>query len=71
MIVSHQLNLLARFSRTMVLLNRGRVAAAGAPNEVMRASVLEEIYDWPLVVTRDPASGTPALLPLRRPTSLS
>lgn len=71
LVVSHQLNLLARFARTMVLLDRGKVAAAGAPTEVMRASVLEEIYDWPLVVTRDPASGTPALLPLRRPTSLS
>jgi ABC-type hemin transport system ATPase subunit len=33
--------------------------------------VLEKIYDWPLVVTRDPASGTPTLLPLRRPTPLS
>jgi ABC-type cobalamin/Fe3+-siderophores transport system ATPase subunit len=71
LVVSHQLNLLARFARTMVLLDRGKVAAAGAPSEVMRASVLEGIYDWPLVVTRDPASGTPALLPLRRPTSLS
>ncbi|HYN83505.1 MAG TPA: ABC transporter ATP-binding protein [Gemmatimonadaceae bacterium] len=71
LVVSHQLNLLARFARTMVLLDRGKVAASGAPGDVMRASVLEEIYDWPLVVTRDPASGTPALLPLRRPTALS
>jgi iron complex transport system ATP-binding protein len=37
----------------------------------MRAPILEGIYDWPLVVTRDPAAGAPALLPLRRPTSLS
>jgi iron complex transport system ATP-binding protein len=71
LIVSHQLNLLARFARTIVLLDRGRVAAAGTPVEVMRAPVLESIYDWPLVVTRDPAAGAPALLPLRRPTSLS
>jgi iron complex transport system ATP-binding protein len=71
LVVSHQLNLLARFARTMVLLDRGKVAAAGPPGEVMRASLLEEIYDWPLVVTRDPASGTPALLPLRRPAVLS
>jgi len=71
LIVSHQLNLLARFARTIVLLDRGKVAAAGTPAEVMRAPVLESIYDWPLVVTRDPAAGAPALLPLRRPTSLS
>jgi iron complex transport system ATP-binding protein len=50
-----------------VLLDRGHVAAAGAPMDVMRASVLEQVYDWPLVVTRDPAVGAPALLPLRKP----
>jgi iron complex transport system ATP-binding protein len=27
--------------------------------------VLETVYDWPLVVTRDPAVGAPSLLPLR------
>jgi hypothetical protein len=27
--------------------------------------VLEQVYEWPLVVTRDPAIGAPALVPLR------
>jgi iron complex transport system ATP-binding protein len=67
LLVSHQLNLVARFADEIVLLDRGRVAAAGAPLDVMRASVLEHVYDWPLVVTRDPAVGAPALLPLRKP----
>lgn len=71
LIISHQLNLLARFARTIVLLNHGKVVTAGNPSEVMRAQVLESVYDWPLVVTRDPAAGAPALLPLRRPASLS
>ena len=66
LLVSHQLNLVARFADTIVLLDRGVVAAAGSPSEVMRASVLEPVYDWPLVVTRDPAVGAPALLPLRK-----
>jgi iron complex transport system ATP-binding protein len=48
-----------------VLLHMGRVAAAGTPDDVMQASVLEHVYEWPLVVTRDPAVGAPALLPLR------
>ena len=67
LLVSHQLNLVARFADSMVLLDHGRVAAAGSPSEVMRASVLESVYDWPLVITRDPAVGAPALLPLRKP----
>ena len=66
LVVSHQLNLVARFAQHVVLLSRGRVAAAGAPEEVMRGEVLESIYEWPLVITRDPAVGAPALVPLRR-----
>ena len=65
LLVSHQLNLVARFADTIVLLNRGRIAAAGTPADVMRASVLEAVYEWPLLITRDPAVGAPALLPLR------
>lgn len=65
LVVSHQLNLVARFAHHVVLLHAGVVAAAGAPADVMRGDVLERVYDWPLVVTRDPAVGAPALLPLR------
>lgn len=65
LVVSHQLNLVARFAQRVVLLHQGKVAAAGSPADVMRGDVLERVYDWPLVVTRDPAVGAPALLPLR------
>jgi iron complex transport system ATP-binding protein len=65
LVISHQLNLIARFADVMVLLHEGEVAAAGTPHVVMQASTLERVYQWPLVVTRDPAVGAPALLPLR------
>jgi iron complex transport system ATP-binding protein len=65
LLVSHQLNLVARFADHIVLMHRGTVAAAGAPVAVMQGSILERVYEWPLVVTRDPAVGAPALLPLR------
>ena len=66
LLVSHQLNLVARFAHSIVLLHRGRVVARGAPHDVMDGPTLERVYDWPLVVTRDPAIGSPALVPLRR-----
>lgn len=66
LLVSHQLNLVARFASRIVLLHRGRVAASGAPADVMRGDVLEPVYEWPLVVARDPAVGAPVLVPLRR-----
>jgi iron complex transport system ATP-binding protein len=64
--VSHQLNLVARFAQRVVLLDEGHVVADGAPDEVMQGAVLERVYRWPLVVTRDPAVGAPMLLPLRK-----
>jgi iron complex transport system ATP-binding protein len=70
LLVSHQLNLVARFADTIVLLDQGRVAVSGAPTEVMQAERLESIYRWPVVITRDPAIGAPALVPLRRPLNL-
>jgi iron complex transport system ATP-binding protein len=70
LLVSHQLNLIARFADRIVLLDRGKVAISGSPSEVMRADRLEAIYGWPLVISRDPAVGAPALVPLRRPRQL-
>ena len=70
LLVSHQLNLVARFADTIVLLDEGKIASSGPPAEVMKAEKLEAIYRWPVVVTRDPAIGAPALVPLRRPLNL-
>lgn len=68
LLVSHQLNLVARFADALVLLHRGVVAAAGGVADVMRADVLERVYEWPVVVARDAATGAPAAIPLRRPS---
>ena len=66
LVVSHQLNLVARFADRVVLLSRGQVVADGPPDDVMRGATLERVYEWPLVVSRDPAVGAPTLVPLRR-----
>jgi iron complex transport system ATP-binding protein len=70
LLVSHQLNLVARFADTIVLLTDGKVAISGTPRDVMKADRLEAIYGWPVVITHDPAVGAPALVPLRRPLTL-
>ncbi len=69
LLISHQLNLVARFADTIVLLHHGNVVATGAPADVMQASLLERVYEWPLVISRDPAVGAPSLVPLRRSTT--
>lgn len=69
LLVSHQLNLVARFADHIVLLHDGAVATAGRAEDVMQGPVLERVYGWPLLVARDPVVGAPALVPLRRRAS--
>ena len=66
LVISHQLNLVARFASHLVLLSHGRVAAQGDAGDVMRGDLLEAVYGWPIVVSRDPAVGAPMLVPMRR-----
>jgi iron complex transport system ATP-binding protein len=65
LLVSHQLNLVARFAARIALLHAGTLAAFATPDDVMRGDLLESVYEWPLVVSRDPAVGAPVLVPLR------
>jgi iron complex transport system ATP-binding protein len=65
LVVSHHLNLVARFADRMVLLHHGVVTAAGSPADVMRADVLGRVYEWPIVVREDALVGALALVPLR------
>ena len=64
MVITHQLNLAARFADRIVLLNEGRVVAEGTPTEVLRKDTLDAVFQWPVAVTmwRD---GSPQLVPLR------
>ena len=66
LLISHQLNLVARFASRLILLSHGKVVADGAPSDVMTGDLLERVYGWPVLVTRDPAVGAPMLVPMRR-----
>ena len=68
LLITHQLNLAARYADRIVLLDRGRVAAEGAPAEVFREDVMARVYGWPLRVDRDPVTGAPRVVPLDAPT---
>lgn len=65
LVVSHHLNVAARFADRVVLLSGGRVAAAGAPDEVFRTELLAPVFGWPISVGAGP-DGRPQVTPLRR-----
>jgi iron complex transport system ATP-binding protein len=66
LLISHQLNLVARFATRLVVLSHGAIVASGSPDDVMRGDLLERVYGWPILVTRDAAVGAPMLVPMRR-----
>lgn len=65
LLITHNLNMAARFSDRILLLNRGRTAAEGSVEEVIRSEVLEAVYRWPVAVDRDAETGAPRVTPLR------
>lgn len=64
---SHDINMAARYCRRIVLLERGRVAADGAPAEVLQAKVLSDLYETPLKVASEPETGIPFVIPATAP----
>jgi iron complex transport system ATP-binding protein len=61
--VFHDLNLAAALADTLVLLEGGRVLAAGPPADVLNDSLLSTAYGCRVVTNRTPAPGHPFILP--------
>ncbi len=71
LLITHNLNLAARFADRLLLLHEGRVAAEGGVREVLREEILQEVYRWPVAVREDPVSGAPQVTPLQDPSASS
>jgi iron complex transport system ATP-binding protein len=63
--VSHDLNLAAEYCDRLAVLSAGRVRAVGAPEEVITADLLREIYASRVLVDSNPVSGAPRVTLLR------
>lgn len=59
LMASHDLDLACALSDRVVLLDDGRVVAAGPPAEVVSERSLREVYDAPLRVEPHPRTGRP------------
>ncbi len=62
--VLHDVNLAAAYCDTLILLDQGRAAAFGAPEEVLTAENVQAVYKARVWVRPHPVSGRPLILPL-------
>jgi iron complex transport system ATP-binding protein len=58
----HDLNLAAAYADRIVLLSKGRIAAAGTPKDVLVESVLRPVFGPEITVWTHPDSGAPLVL---------
>ncbi len=59
----HDLTLASLFADRIALMEDGRIALVGTPEEVLRPELIERIYGMPVVVLRHPTTGRPVVLP--------
>jgi iron complex transport system ATP-binding protein len=64
LVITHHVNLAARYAHRLVMLHQGSVRAAGTPAAVLTRETLEDVYAWPveLLAWRQ----VPQFVPLRR-----
>jgi iron complex transport system ATP-binding protein len=60
--VVHDLNLAARFSDRLLLLDGGRIVASGAPIAVLTLAVVQQVFQVQPVIVTNPISGSPHLI---------
>ena len=60
-VVTHDLDLTAQYCQRLVLLKEGEIHQVGDPAAVITPSNIRTVYDCPVVVDRNPATGTPRI----------
>ena len=65
--VLHDLNQACRYADRLVALRDGRVHVAGAPEDVVDADFVHEVFGLDAHVLDDPVTGTPMCLPIAQP----
>jgi iron complex transport system ATP-binding protein len=64
-VVTHHVNLAARFADRILLLAGGRPAGSGTPDAVLTPDAVARVFDWPVAIAR--FDGLPQITPQRQP----
>lgn len=68
LMILHDLNLAGEYCDRLLLMNEGRLIKQGTPQEVLTYSLLESVYQTPVVVQPSPLSGRPFVFPVSQKT---
>ena len=69
--ILHDLNLAAAYADHVIILCRGKIAAMGAPDEVLRPGIIEDVFQVSAKIIRDEDSSTSYIVtsPVNKPVS--
>jgi len=63
--VLHDLNMAARYSDYLLVMDEGEIVAFGPPREVVTEKLAVEVFDTESRVIEDSRTGRPLVLPVR------
>jgi iron complex transport system ATP-binding protein len=63
-VVSHDIDLTSQYCGRVIMLRNGSIYKMGEPDEVITAANIEAVYDCPVLVDKNPATGRPRVTPL-------
>ena len=63
-IVIHDLNLASRYADYLIVMRDGAIIATGPPDTVITESIIHDVFDLRSIVTTDPVSETPLVVPI-------
>ena len=63
LLVLHDLNQAARYSKRLIVLDRGQIVADGAPGEVLTEQMVARVFRVKASILVDPESAAPYCLP--------
>ena len=64
--VLHDLNQACRYADNLIVMKEGKIIAQGRPQEIISASLVQQVFGMSSVVIDDPVSHTPLIVPCGR-----
>jgi iron complex transport system ATP-binding protein len=65
-VVTHNINVGARYAQRLALLDGGRIVATGTPQQVLTQERVQRVYHWPVAIRHE--DGAPQVVPERPET---